>query len=217
MHWLSASLSLAEAFVNAGGKRAVVAGTCAEYSWKQGLCCEKETPLEPETLYGISKASLYRVLSSYASLSDLSLAWGRIFFLYGSNEPKGRLVPAVINNLLDNKEAPCSHGQQIRDFMHVQDVADAFTALLDSEIEGAVNIASGSPVTIKEVVTMIADKIDSQSKPEFGAIAANPTEPPKILAETARLKNELGWEPRYTLEQGIDETINWWSNQMAAR
>ena len=68
-----------------------------------------------------------------------------IFFLYGPHEPPGRLIPSVIQALLKGEFARCSHGRQIRDFLYVEDVAEAFVALLDSDITGPVNIASGSP------------------------------------------------------------------------
>lgn len=214
LHWVNASLSLLEQFNLSGGKRAVVAGTCAEYCWQNGLCNETVTPLNPSTLYGTSKASLYHILSSYAALQKLSLAWGRIFFLYGNHEPQERLIPTVITKLLVNENVQCSSGEQIRDFMHVQDVADAFVTLLDSDVPGPINIASGDAIPLKEIIQTISSKIRSTGSIQFGAIPNNSLDPPSITADVSRLKNELQWKPSITLESGIDNAIDWWSQQL---
>jgi nucleoside-diphosphate-sugar epimerase len=71
------------------------------------------------------------------------------FFLYGPYENRTRLVPSIINSLLQEKTAPCSSGIQIRDYLFVEDVADAFVRLLNSSVNGPVNIASGKPVSME--------------------------------------------------------------------
>ena len=116
---------------------------------------ENSTPLKPGTPYGNCKLALQRKLAEM----NLNWAWGRIFFLFGAHEHPGRLISSVINSLIESDSADCSHGGQIRDFMFVKDVADAFVDLLDSEVKGAVNIASGEARTIKEVVLEIYGNI----------------------------------------------------------
>ena len=157
IRWVEGSLRLLRAFHRTGGRRVVMAGTCAEYDWKYGYCSEEATPLAPSTLYGACKNATQHVLKEYSKVTGLSSAWGRIFFLYGPFENPCRLVPSVILNLLSNKEAPCSHGRQIRDFLYVKDVAAAFVALLVSDVRGPVNIASGKPVALKDIILSIAD------------------------------------------------------------
>ncbi len=213
LRWLQASLELFRAFKFYGGWRVLMAGTCAEYDWRYGYCSENITPLDPATLYGVCKKTLYEVLMSFAQLGDLSVAWGRIFFLYGPNEYLSRLVPSVINALLEKRTAPCTHGNQIRDFMYVEDVASAFAALLDSDIVGAVNIASGKPVALKTLICQIAERLDGKDLIQFGAIPSPEDEPPFLGADINRLKHELGWTPAFSLDTGLDSTINWWSRQ----
>ena len=100
LRWVAHSLELLRAFVEHGGKRAVLAGSCAEYKWRSGACHEDRTPLEPNTLYGLSKLSLFRLSERYAALKDVELLWGRIFHVYGPAENPARLVPDIMNNLL---------------------------------------------------------------------------------------------------------------------
>src|SRR5437763_607652 len=140
-----------------GPTRAVLAGTCAEYDWSYGFCSEGVTPLAPQTLYGTAKHALRQVAEAFASQAGLSLAWGRIFFVYGPREDERRLVASVARALLAGEEAPTSEGSQLRDFLHVDDVAGAFAALLDAEgVTGAVNIGSGVPVSVRAVVEEVA-------------------------------------------------------------
>jgi len=216
IRWVQASLSLLQAFANNGGKRVVMAGTCAEYDWDYGYCSEKVTPLRPATLYGVCKHSLQMILSAFSKQTGLSSAWGRIFSLYGPYEYPKRLVSSVILNLLQNKTAPCSHGNQIRDFLYVEDVADAFVGLLESNVTGPVNIASGVPVTLKELVYKIANCLDGYKSLKLGAIPIPESEPPVLLADTRILFQEVGWRPKHNLEEGMEETIAWWKSQLKA-
>ncbi len=213
IRWVEGSLRLLRAFHRTGGRRVVMAGTCAEYDWKYGYCSEDVTPLAPSTLYGACKNATQHVLKEYSKVTGLSSAWGRIFFLYGPFENPGRLVPSVILNLLNNKEAPCSHGRQIRDFLYVKDVAAAFVALLASDVRGPVNIASEKPVALKDIILSIADLLDRKDLVRLGALPQKENEPPILLGDTKRLSEELMWHPQYDLERGIRETVAWWKNR----
>lgn len=165
LDWLRASLHLVRQFAENGGERIVTAGTCAEYDWTQASpFSEYETPRQPQTLYGAAKYALFLTLEKFADISPLSFACGRIFFPFGANEPPNRLLPSVIRALLGDKPAETSHGNQIRDFLYVEEVAEAFVALLDSDVSGAVNIASGEGIKLKEVVEIVAEII---GKPEL--------------------------------------------------
>jgi nucleoside-diphosphate-sugar epimerase len=215
LRWVESTLALLRGFVERGGQRALVAGTCAEYDWRSGFCSEATTPTYPTTLYGTSKNALQAVARAYAAQVGLSLAWGRIFFPYGPDEQQGRLVPSVIQSLLRREVVKCSHGNQYRDFLYVEDCADAFAALLDGVVEGPVNIASGSPVTIKEVVRVIVSLIPGADvvPVEFGAVPTPQDDPPLLIADVRRLTREVGWMPRINLDDGLARTIAWWQTR----
>jgi nucleoside-diphosphate-sugar epimerase len=212
--WVQSSLELLRQFASNGGQRVVIAGTCAEYDWNYGYCSELITPRKPNTPYGICKQSLQEMVKAYANINNLSSAWGSIFFPYGPHEYHERLVPSVINSLLQGKSALCSHGKQIRDFIYVQDVADAFVALLESNVTGVVNIGSGIPITIKEIVYKITTILDKIELLKLGALATTMNEPPLLVADITRLSNEVGYLPKYNLNQGLECTINWWKSSL---
>jgi nucleoside-diphosphate-sugar epimerase len=109
----------------------------------------------------------------------------------------------------------CSHDNQYRDFLYVEDCADAFAALLDGLVEGPVNIASGRPVTIKEVVRTIVSLIPgADAVPvEFGAVPTPQDDPTLLIADVRRLTREVGWMPRINLADGLARTIAWWQTR----
>ena len=216
LRWLATSLDLLQEFVEAGGRRVVIAGTCAEFSLTSGKISEEHTPRAPFTLYGASKAALRDVASAFSRERGFSFAWGYVFFLYGPHEHPQRLVPSVIRAVLRGDEARCTAGTQVRDFLHASDAGAAFAALLLSRVEGGVNIASGQSVTVGEVAMQAASIAGGAGLLRLGAIPMSPSDPPVIVADTTRLSEEVGWRPHITLDAGLRDVVEWWRNQMGA-
>jgi nucleoside-diphosphate-sugar epimerase len=210
LRWVDASLRLLHAFARAGGRRAVVAGSCAEYDWSNPPFAEGRTPLEPATLYGAAKHGLNVVARAYVAGADLELAWGRSFLTYGPGEDPRRLVASVARALVSGQPAPCTHGRQVRDFLYVKDLADAFAALTAGEVTGAVNVASGRPVAVRELVGLMGELAGRPELIEIGALPERPGDPAELTADVGRLREELGWRPARTLEQALGETLDWW-------
>lgn len=216
LDWVAASLRLVRRFVDHGGRRIVVAGSCFEYDHGDAAPLHETTsPLIPDTLYGTSKVALAAVIGRFAQEAGVSSAWGRVFFLYGPHEHPNRLVSSVIRSLLEGREAPCTVGTQVRDFLHVRDVAAAFVALLRSPAKGPVNIASGAGVTVRDVVLEIGEQIGRPELIVLGARALSPTDPPHIVADVTRLRDEVGFAPEHDLHSGLADTIAWWRDPAA--
>ncbi|MDQ6803554.1 MAG: NAD(P)-dependent oxidoreductase [Actinomycetota bacterium] len=214
VRWVEATLRLLRVFAGTGGRRAVLAGTCAEYDWSVGgVCSEGVTPLRPTTLYGVSKDATRRVAEAFADLAGLELAWGRIFFLYGPGEPPQRLLPVVTRALLADEPAKVTAGTQVRDFMHVDDVARAFVEVLDSDVQGAVNIASGTGVELRRLVELIGAATGHPELIEFGAIPQRDGEPATLVADARRLRDTVGFRLRHDLADGVRETVEWWRSR----
>ena len=150
------------------------------------------------------------IFESYAKQSGVSAAWGRIFFPYGPYEYPDRLVPSVINALLKGEEARCTNGEQVRDFLYVEDIADAFVSLLESEVQGAVNIASGKPTAVKEIICEIGRQLGRSDLIRLGALPQREGDPNFLVADVKRLNEEVGWAPKTDLVSGIKKTIEWW-------
>lgn len=211
--WVVATIQLAETFWKVGGKHFVSAGTCAEYDWNYGYLQEDFTPLAPQTVYGKCKNATRQLLEAYGSVYGGRVVWGRVFYLYGPHENPSRLVPSVISSLLRGETAKCTHGRQVRDFLHVEDVAQAFVRLLDSGISGAVNIGSGKPVTLGEIVGLIADELKAKDLVRLGAVPPPEGETPLLVANNQRLLS-AGWQCKYNLRFGIQNAIQWWKTRL---
>jgi len=212
LDWVRASTELAAAFLDGGGRRIVGVGSCAEYDWRAGRCVEDETPLVPATLYGASKHATGLMVGALAAQAGVSAAWARLFFLFGPHEHPGRLVASVVRRLVGGKTAECSDGLQVRDFLYVKDAGDALAALLESEVAGAVNIASGHETSVRELVVRIADLAGGRDLLRLGACP--PDSVPRVTASVVRLRDLVGWTPGFTLDQALDETIEWWRRQV---
>jgi nucleoside-diphosphate-sugar epimerase len=213
LRWVTASMQLLSEFAVHGGKRAVIAGSCAEYDWSGGICSETSTPLRPATLYGECKNSLRASAEALAQPLGLALAWGRLFFLYGPREHPQRLVSSVILSLLRGHAIACSEGKQLRDFLHVEDAAAALVTLLASEVTGPINVASGAAVSVREVVQTIAQEIGRPDCIQWGQKPIAAGEPNLLVADVSRIQKALSWRPRFDLPAGLAQTINWWKTQ----
>ncbi len=210
--WLTSSRHLLQRFIDMGGQRVVMAGTCAEYDWRQvGVCDERASPLAPPGIpYVDCKAALCLSLDQLTAHARRSSAWGRIFFQYGAHEHADRLVPAVVRNLLLGCPALCTHGRQVRSFLDVRDVGSAFAHLLDSEVTGPVNIGSAEPVTLGQIVDVIARMVNRRDLVRMGGREAPANEPAVLLPALERLSSEVGWRAAVPLRQGLEDAVAWW-------
>lgn len=206
LDWIAATLALVRAFREGGGGRAVAAGTCAEYAWGPERLCE-DAPCVSATLYGVAKDGTQRILRAYAGETGLSFAWGRLFYLYGPGEKAGRLVSDAIRALSSGERFDTSPGSQRRDFSHVADVAGAFAALVDSAVEGPVNIGSGAAVPVRSILERIGGLTGRADLIDFGARRLAESEPASIEADVMRLRQEVGFRPRYDLDTGLEDTF----------
>jgi protein O-GlcNAc transferase len=211
LDWVAASLGLAREAVEAGARRVLVTGSCAELDWTAApkRPWRENDPRQPGTLYGIAKDSLHRLLSRFLETSDANLVWARLFHLYGPAEAQGRLVPGLISALREGRRFELTSGPAVRDFMHVADAGRALAYLLTSDVTGPVNVASGQPVTI---ATLAGHLARLSGRPDLLVSTPGPSrEPPVMAADITRLR-ATGFTPSITLEDGLADL---WSTRDA--
>jgi nucleoside-diphosphate-sugar epimerase len=211
--WVKATSQLFEAFVKNGGKRAVMAGTCAEYDWSLSGIFAESSPARPSSLYGAAKLEASLQGMDYFKAQGVSFASGRVFFPFGDGESPTRIFPSVIRALLEKRELALSSCEHVRDFLHAQEMGDAFAALLLGSTEGIVNVASGKGLSLRAMAEMIAERLGGRHLLQFGKLPLPTGEPSTLVADTTRLSREVGWQTKRTIAEGIDEMIAYWKTK----
>lgn len=205
LDFLAASLNLLKHFSKYGGRRAVLAGTCLEYDLDADMPLKEKSPIAPKNLYSAAKYSLYLTAEKFCRQENISFAWGRIFYVYGKNEHQSRLTPYIINNLQTGQPVVIKHSFLEKDYMYSKDIAAAFVQLLNSNIEGAINICSGNSISLETFSKNIAKKLGKEHLLDLKNLPAQ--QAPITVGDNTRLLRELGFSPRYTLDTALDEIL----------
>jgi dTDP-6-deoxy-L-talose 4-dehydrogenase (NAD+) len=190
MNCLIGSLNLAKGAAKAGVKRFVGIGTCFEYDLSGGVL-SIETPLKPLTPYAAAKSALYFSLLQWLPTKSIQFTWCRLFYLYGEGEDERRLVPYIRRQLQNEKKAELTSGKQIRDFLNVVQAGEMIAKVALSEHVGAVNICSGTPITVQQLAIKIADEYDRRDLLCFGARSDNLIDPPCVVGIPNIINDEL--------------------------
>lgn len=177
---LKGTISLAQACIDAGVRRFVGIGTCAEYDLNQGLL-RSDSPLKPQTLYAACKASTFQILGQLLPDAGVEFAWCRLFYLFGEGEDPRRLVPHLRQRLSEGKPAELTSGRQIRDFLDVRDAASMIADVALGVQQGPINICSGIPITVRQLAEQIADEYGRRDLLHFGARSDNLFDPPCVV------------------------------------
>jgi len=214
VRWVEATLRLIRRFAGSRhARRVVLAGSCAEYAASAEPADEVLTPIAPTTLYGKAKHATAMLSRHVCDSAGVSMTSGRVFFVFGPGEHPDRLVSSVARALLAERDAPCSHGTQVRDFQLSIETADAFVALLASDVRGPVNIGSGESLSIREVVEHLGCLSGRPELVRLGAVSARPHEQQLVVPNLHRLTTEVGFCHHSSVREGLDLTFRWWAEQ----
>jgi dTDP-6-deoxy-L-talose 4-dehydrogenase (NAD+) len=177
---LTGTLALAQGAVDAGVLRFVGVGTCFEYDLAGGVL-GIDTPLRPITPYAAAKAAAYLALSQALPQAGLSFAWCRLFYLHGEGEDARRLAPHLLARLAAGEPAELTSGRQIRDFLDVAEAGRRIATAILGTSSGALNICSGTPITVRQFAEGIAARFGRPDLLRFGVRPDNAVDPPCVL------------------------------------
>ncbi len=205
--WLTAGIAMLEAFGRNGGQRFTGVGTSAEYGPTDVPCVEGVTLINPDSIYGQTKAAMAEAAKEVAQKHGFSAAWGRVFLPYGPGDPPQRLLPSVMKSLLAKEGIPLSDGLQKRDFVHAPDVGQQLVRLLLAEASGAFNIGTGVATTVREAVETLAALLGKVDLLEFGAKPRRAGEAIVLVADMARFATLVGIPPYTPLQDGLSAFV----------
>jgi len=129
--------------------------------------------------------------------------------VYGPRQDINRFLPITIKGCIKNKKFPCSKGNQLRDFLHIDDVVDAIIkSLTNKNARGQIiNIGSGKPRKIKNVIEKVK-KISKGGYPQYGIFKQRKFEIPKSYPNVEKAKNKINWKPKTSFKKGLKVTID---------
>lgn len=191
----------------AGVRKFVGLGSQAEYGPLDRTIREDDTPA-PTTLYGVSKLSTAMLCDTLAAQLGIEFAWLRLFSTYGPGDSDVWLIPSIIRQLLLGQRPKTTAGTQVWDYLFVDDVADGVLATaVAAAARGRLNLGSGMPVQIRQLIETIRDMIDPAAEIGFGEIPFRPDQVMHMQADNSRLRRLSGWAPQVHLRDGLARTI----------
>lgn len=173
----------------------------------------EKTPLAPNSPYSASKAGADLLVRSYHETFSLPINITRCSNNYGPYQFPEKLIPLMIANAYENKDLPVyGHGLNIRDWLHVHDHCSAIDLVIHKgEIGEIYNIGGNNEKRNIEIVRLILEKL-GKSKSLIKYVKDRPGHDKRYAIDSSKIQNELGWNPKYTFENGIEETVIWYLN-----
>ena len=205
------TMNLVDAALDAGCETVVNAGSSSEYGLKPYAPREDEA-LAPNSEYAITKAagSLYCrhvALSRRARVFTL-----RLYSVYGPFENPDRLMPRLIRHGLVGRLPPMASPDTARDYVYVEDVADAFLSVAhssDAEPGAIYNVGTGVQTPLREIVALARSTIGIATEPQWRSTPDRPWDTHVWVANTEKIRSELGWAPKYRLDEGFPAMVRW--------
>lgn len=175
-----------------------------------GLFTEK-TLISPNSPYSASKASADMIVRAYSETFGLPMNITRCSNNYGPNQFPEKLIPLMINNCMSEKKLPVyGDGFQVRDWLHVSDHCAAIEKVIFEGKQGEVyNIGGNNEKKNIEIVKLIIEKLGKTDE-LIEYVKDRPGHDRRYAIDNSKITNDLGWSPRYTFEEGMEETVNWY-------
>jgi nucleoside-diphosphate-sugar epimerase len=213
---LQGTVNLVRACEKAGFDSFIHTGSSSEYGMKGGPMKETDL-LEPLGDYAVSKAAATLFCRSEALQKGLPIATLRIFSPYGPWDDPQRLIPYAISSLLKGVAPQLSSRTSVRDYIYIDDVIDAYLAVMRTDIipGGIYNVGSGRQADIGAVVDRISGIIGNGIKAAWGAEAPRRAEPAVWVADAGMMKAAFGWQATTGLEEGLRQTVGWMRDHLA--
>jgi UDP-glucose 4-epimerase len=225
------SFNLIKVVNDLGIKKFVFSSTCSIYGNPENIPISEKEPANPINPYARTKYMIENILSDYDNSNGLKYVALRYFNAAGdsddgsigeSHNPEPHLIPLVLYTALGKRDCikiygddyPTKDGTCIRDYIHVNDLADAHIKALEYLKNGnstVINLGTGNGYSVKEIVDVARKITGKEIKSEI--VERRPGDPAVLIADNKKAKEVLGWKPEYGLERILETAWNWHKNQ----
>lgn len=185
----------------------------------------EDTPYNPSSPYSSSKAASDHLVQAWHRTYGLPIVSSNCSNNYGPYQFPEKLIPLMVLNGMSNKKLPVyGKGHNVRDWLHVEDHARALGMVLQKgKVGRSYNVGGDAERTNLDVVKAICDRLDAVAPTKTGHshhtlinyVTDRLGHDRRYAVDTTRIKNELGWEPKHTFEQGLNDTVDWYLNNEA--
>jgi UDP-glucose-4-epimerase GalE len=225
---VSGSLALLDAMAAEGVRHLVFSSTCAVYGEPERTPIDETHPTRPINAYGETKLAVERALPHYGRAYGLRFVALRYFNAAGADpdgvlgedhDPEIHLIPRAVDAALGRgalrvfgDDYPTPDGTCLRDYVHVADLADAHLLALDrverGDDSGAYNVGTGTPWSVRQVIDTVASVVGGPVPWTLGPRRTG--DPAALFADGARIRRDLGWNPRHSsLSTIVEHTWRW--------
>ncbi len=204
--WAAMSEQLVAMAIAAGVTHVVAMGTSAEYLWDGRPCDEQTTPIHPSSAYGKAKAAFHAAARPLCETAGIPLTWLRLFFPYGPGEPAEKFLSGMIASAQKTGRIILRDPERRLDLIHIDDVIAAICRVLDLGYAGALNVAGGRGIKMRDLAAIVAAAMKHRGTVRI--VEEVPRMPaPDVIACVERLRN-LGWEPQRELIESVTAMTN---------
>lgn len=191
-----------------GCNRWIGVGSQAEYG-NPNCQVDELFPTNPTTIYGKAKLAACWSSLGLCQAYEICGSWVRLFDPYGPEDDPHWLIPYLIQEMAIGNIPRLTKCEQIWDYLYIDDAAKGLLSLANSEASGIFNLGSGLGISLRKIVEIIRDSIDSNISPEYGAVEYRPDQVMQLQADITKISKETGWSPQVSIEEGLYNTIDW--------
>ena len=214
---IKGTLNICQAAKDCNVKRILVTSTSEVYGTAQYVPIDEKHPLQPQSPYSASKIGADAIAMSFYYAYQLPVTIVRPFNTYGPRQSARAVIPTIITQIASgNKEIKIGDTTPTRDFNYVKDICNGFILLAkcDKAIGETVNIGSNDEISIKELFALIKDIMHSDANLIVDEQRLRPehSEVFRLRCDNTKIKELTGYEPQYTLREGLEKTVEWFSD-----
>ncbi len=216
---IKGTLNILQAARDFETSKVLVTSTSEVYGTAKYVPIDENHPFQGQSPYSATKIAADRLAESFYRSFDMPISIVRPFNAFGPRQSARAVIPTIIMQLLSGKqEIKLGSLTPTRDFNYVKDIANGFIAIAESDktIGEEINIATGKEITIGELANMIINKLNPNARIicEEERLRPKNSEVNRLLGSNEKIKRLTRWEPKYTFEEGLTETINWIKEHM---